>query len=481
MRRLFVVSTHAALRLVMAFMMAAGGAALLAVAFLMWSPSPDWAEWIAPIRQAALAIGFAFLGAALFALGVLPSRRELIRDSLDPSERALPTAVLPLLAGLVGFAAWQVPTLLAWWDESRRLVEQLIGGERDPLGLWIIPATVVTAPLFIAMLAVVLFILTAVAVVAARPALAPRVLRACVLLQCGMVIGSSLALPPIRGLAARVLALAASGPDAGVLAAMTEAVSRQDFFATGLISRFQWILGGYLLATVATWYWKPVRDTADTLPPSDVAPMDAAPAVTILPPPAPLTAETPASSFVFDNSLYRVRLLTPWPLAAFRVGPLDYAITPLPAKAGDAGFSFSGKDGQLRREPDGPPLLTVQPEGGVWRFRVSYVVADASSGAVVAILEPRGVDWIVLDPFRQPLAQVEEVDARHGYRRYRMRVDQVEVCRFTWAMHGLGAWTAEMDVEFSEGAARRCDPSYAIALAPILESQARRASQWMSS
>jgi len=481
MRRLLAAFTHAALRLVMAFMMAAGGAALLAVVFLMWSPSPDWAEWIAPIRQAALAIGFAFLGAALLAVGVLPSRRELIRDSLDPSGRALPAGVLPLLAGLAGFAAWQVPTLLAWWDESRRLVEQLIGGERDPLGLWIIPATVVTAPLFIAIVAVVLFILTTVAVVAARPALASRVLRACVLLQGGMVIGSSLALPPIRGLAARVLALAAAGPDAGVLAAMTEAVSRQDFFATGLVSRFQWILGGYLLATVATWYLEPFRNTADTLPPSDVAPpMAAAPAVTMHPARAAPTAVTPTSSLVFDNSLYRVRLLTPWLLAAFRVGHLDYAITPMPAKAGDAGFSFSGKDGQLRREPAGPPLLTVQPERGAWRFRSSYVVADASSGAIVAILEPRGVDWNVLDPLRQPLAQVEEVDARHGYRRYLLRVDQVEVCRFTWAMHGLGVWTAEMDVEFSDCAARRCDPSYAIALAPILESQARRASQWMS-
>jgi len=242
MQRLLAVLTHAALRLVIAFMMAAGGAALVAVVFVARPPSSSSVEWIVPIRQAALAIGFAFLGAAVIALRVLPSRRELIRFAVSASERALPGGVLLLVVGLAGVSAWQF---------------------------------------------------------------------------------------------------------------------------------------------------------------------------------------------------------------------------------------------LLRREPSGPSLLTVQPERGAWPFRSSYVLAEASSGGIIGILEPAGADWNVLDRFRRPLAQVERVDARRGYCRYRIRVDQAEVCRFTWAMHGFGVWTAEMDIEFSNGAAQRLDPSYAMALAPILEAQARRTSQRM--
>jgi hypothetical protein len=481
MRRLLAVLTYAALRLVISFMIAVGGAALVAVVFVMRPPSSDWAEWIVPIRQSALGIGFAFLGAAVIALRLLPSRRELIRAASYPSERALPRGVLLLLAGLAGVSAWQFPMVLAWWGESRRLLEQLIAGERDPLGLWIIPAAMVSASPFIATLVVLLFILTAMAVAAARPPLAVRVLHACVLLQSGLVIGSSLALPPIRGLAARVLALAASGPDAGVRAAITQAVARQDFFATGLLSRFQWILGGYVLAALATWYWQPFRDAADdALPSSDVAPpLAVVPDAGALTAPAETASVSPTLSSVFGSSAYRVRLRTPWILAAFRVGYLDYAITPMPATVSDAGFSFSGKDGLFRREPAGPSLLTVRPEGRAWPFRTSYIVAEPSSGGIIGILEPVGANWNVLDRFRRPLAQVEEVDARRGYCRYCIRVDHAEVCRFIWAMHGFGVWTAEMDIEFSKGAARRLDPSYAMALAPILESQTRRTSQRM--
>jgi len=150
MQRLLAVLTHAALRLVIAFMMAAGGAALVAVVFVARPPSSSSVEWIVPIRQAALAIGFAFLGAAVIALRVLPSRRELIRFAVSASERALPGGVLLLVVGLAGVSAWQFPMLLAWWGESQRLLEQLTAGERDPLGLWIIPAAMVSAPPFIA-------------------------------------------------------------------------------------------------------------------------------------------------------------------------------------------------------------------------------------------------------------------------------------------------------------------------------------------
>ncbi|HEY5619137.1 MAG TPA: hypothetical protein VIK60_14445 [Vicinamibacterales bacterium] len=337
----------------------------MAVAFVLRLPSSDWAEWIVPIRQTALAIGVAFLGAAVIAVSVSPSRRDLIRSGCSPSDRALPAGILPLLAALAGISAWQFAMLLAWWDESRTLLEQLTAGERDPLGLWTIPAAMVSAAPFIATLVVLLFILTAIAVASAGPPLAARVLRGCVLLQSGLVIGSSLALAPIQSLAAHVLAVAASGPDAGILAAITEAVARQTFFATELISRFQWILGGYVLAAFATWYWQALRAApGDARLYADVSPPVAVdPGVGVLTVPAVTATVSSSLSTVFGGSAYRVRLRTHWILAAFRVGYLDYAITPMSARASDARFSFSGKDGLFRSEPSGPCLLSVQPEG----------------------------------------------------------------------------------------------------------------------
>ena len=134
MRRLLIVLTHAALRLVMSFMMAAGGGALVAVVFAVTQPPSDWADWFVPVRQAALGIGCAFLGSAVLARVLLPWHRELTRSALDPSEEPWPGGVLPMLAALAGISAWQFPTVLAWWDVSRRLATQLTAGERDPLG-----------------------------------------------------------------------------------------------------------------------------------------------------------------------------------------------------------------------------------------------------------------------------------------------------------------------------------------------------------
>jgi hypothetical protein len=95
----------------------------------------------------------------------------------------------------------------------------------------------------------------------------------------------------------------------------------------------------------------------------------------------------------------------------------------------------------------------------------------------VAAFEPDGSDWVVLDRFKQSMARIEEVEARPGYWRCRLLVGGSEVCKFTWGMHGLGVWTAEMDVEFARGSNARFDRRLALAFAPILEAHARRTSQ----
>jgi hypothetical protein len=130
-------------------------------------------------QQSALAIGVAFLAAAVIAFSVLPSRRALIRPASDPSQQVpVPGVVLPIAAPAV-VSAWQFPILLAWWEETRRVLEQLTAGGGDPLGLWMVPEVMVSAPLLIAALVAALFIITAIAVAAARSPLDARVLRAC--------------------------------------------------------------------------------------------------------------------------------------------------------------------------------------------------------------------------------------------------------------------------------------------------------------
>ncbi len=296
------------------------------------------------------------------------------------------------------------------------------------------------------------------------------------LLQVGLVAGSTLALPQIQSLVARVIALAASGPDATVAATITDAVTPQNVFASTLLYRFQWILGGYVLAALALSYRQPslLEREPESIPGSPASTMDAVVFAGMAP--AASAVESSTLAAVFNASEYRIRLRTHWIVAAFRIGDLDYDITPIPARPGDSGFFFSGHDRVLRRASDGRSLLTVRPAGGVWSLKTSYEVGDPSGG-VVGILERDGGDWHVLDRFRRPLAQVQEVETRKGYFRYVMHVNSVEVCRFTWAMQGLGVWTAEMDVEFADAGTRRIDPAYAMALAPILEAKIRRTSQ----
>ncbi len=145
-----------------------------------------------------------------------------------------------------------------------------------------------------------------------------------------------------------------------------------------------------------------------------------------------------------------------------------------------ASFSFSQRTGVLRQEPGGPTILLVQPVAhGLMTRR--YIVSDSATAGPLAIFERAGRDWQVFDAAEAPLARVEEVEARSGFRRYVASVDGHEVCHYTWAMHGLGVWTAALDVEFLNHAVGRFDRSLAIALARLLEQHARRDSQRYSS
>jgi hypothetical protein len=477
MRRLLAVQTHVAAGLVLSLLISTGLAAVIAVGFLVGTP-PDWGEWIQPVRQTALSLGFPFLIAGAAALMLLPARRDVRRSAASAVDPDIPAGSLLLLAALAVGSVVQVPMLLAWWAESLRLFDQLAASGTDSSGLWIIPAMLVSAPPFLASVIVALFVETSIGGAAARLPHAARLLRACVVLQGGLIIGSSLALPAIQNLVERVVALAAVGPDPTVVTAITSATTPQNVFATTLLLRFQILFAGYIIAAVAAWYRQEPVVAGAAVPSGASISVRLSPAVPITTAASPAAvALSPDVASLFNSSGYRVRLRTHWLMAAFRLAPLEYEIAPMGHRAGDAPLSFSMSDGVLRRMPTAEPLLTVKPESGPWSLKTVYVIAEPS-GAVIGRLERDGSDWNVVDQTRQPIAQVQEVETRKGYFRYCMRANGIDVARFTWAMHGLGVWTAAMDVEFA--AAAPLPPMYAIALAPILEGKARRTSQRMN-
>ena len=193
MRRLLALVTHFALGGVSTIAIAAGGAASAALLLVLGPPVQDWAEWIVPIRQTALAIGPALLIGGIAARFLLPARREFTRLRADQApEPALPAGGVVLLAVLGAAAIAQAPVLFAWWRESRAVLEQLIPSGYDLSGLWDIPAVLVTAPLFFAVLIVVTFVLTSMGIAVVRRVLASRVFVVCLLLRAGLVIQGSL-------------------------------------------------------------------------------------------------------------------------------------------------------------------------------------------------------------------------------------------------------------------------------------------------
>jgi hypothetical protein len=480
-RQLLALAAHLAIGAVSALAIAAGGATLVALPFVFRPPESEFGEWIATIRQTALAIGPAFLIGGLGARILMPARRELLRLG-DGNEPAPPAGVTVLLAGLAAVAVAQVPMLLAWWDETRAVIDQLLAGERDPMGFWIIPTVLLNTPPFLAALILTTFVLTSVIAAAAGGMQASRALVGCVVLQSGFVIGAALALTQARNLAARLLSLVSSAPDAGLLASMTAVVERQDSFASAMLTRVEWLLAGYAILAAVLWY-RQGSDAVVRTPSSDgslatpATPATSIPRATSALSSIAVVAEASPNlpEFLIGDD-YRVRLRTPWILAAFRIGHLDYDIVPTGSR-GDR-LAFLGETGELRRELGGTALLRLERERrAVPLLRPSYLAKDPSTGQIVAAFEPDGNDWIVLDRSRQRIARIEEFEARPGYWRYRLLVDGSEICKFTWGMHGLGVWTAEMDVEFARGSDARFDRRLALAFAPILEAHARRSSQ----
>jgi hypothetical protein len=463
-----------------AAMLSAGLAALVAavmswiIVLVVGGERPAWA---ASLQTFGFEIALVFLPAAVGASALIPRTADVTRET-RPHESSSDLALLLLLAGLAGVAAFQVPSITAWWAEDGVLLRQVIGTSRDPMGLNLIPQVILFSLPALAGIALAVFVLTSILGMLVRAELVFSALAACAALQAGLVIGLHLLLYAVRSVGGSIQDLFTTAPDATAPAQVAEWFARHDAASANVAWRLLWILGGYVVATIVAEFVSPRWQRSSTSDISFGSQPDAAP----LPPPAvssqaflPPVLEASQASSAFDESHYFVKPRVTL-VETFMRHYSEYDIQSVPATT-RARFSFSWKSGVLRREPKGPDILTLRAgdRQGVFGGR-SHVVTDAT-GATLGTLQPASPEWVILDARGTTVARVVEDRSGVGLIGYAATAGEHAVCRFTWAMHGLSVASAGLDVEFLPAAEGRLDKALAMALAPLLEHKARRANE----
>jgi hypothetical protein len=114
-----------ALRAIRAVVFTAGVGALVAAAAAVLFSTTFGQTWGTSLFAFGLTLGLTLLAAAVTSFLLTPSHDALVRDGDQP----LPLPLVLVLVALCGFAALQVPTLLAWLAEDRSLLG-LMGLER---------------------------------------------------------------------------------------------------------------------------------------------------------------------------------------------------------------------------------------------------------------------------------------------------------------------------------------------------------------
>jgi hypothetical protein len=474
--RLILLASFKALGAIRALVLTGGLAALTAVAasFLMRLVTGGGRQaWVTPVQVFALEIAGAFLIAALGMAIFMPRISEATR--VDSRPRRPPPVVPALLAVLAIAAIAQMPSLAAWWAEDRALLAGVVPSS-DPSGLNLIPAVVLFSLPAVAALALVTFVLTSVVGLLGRAELAFGVLTGCLCLQAGLVVGEQFLLNGMAALGATVLDAIAKSPDATASAQVTDWLARHDAAASGLSRRLIWILGGYTLTAAVGGLLTRRGAAAAPQHKADAARVSASADLSVEPsmPTAPLAGSTAAPAF--PRLSYSIRPRQNF-VDFFLRRYSTYDITTIPRSASSR-FSFDRTTGVMRREPGGPTVLRVTrgDRHGVFAGR-DHVVADGATGALIGTLRPAGSDYEIADASGAARARVVEKKSGVGHIGYVAIVDGQPVCRFTWAMQGLSVLSAGLDVEFLTP-----DPPFdralAIAIAPVLEHKARRASEW---
>ena len=462
---------------------AAGFAALAAGMAVRTLAANATVPLITSLPSFAFTLGGALLLSSITASVVMPARTALVRHVRGEVDPPLPAQVMALLVLLCGVAMLQMPGVLSWWRAEQAILAAVLPEHTDPSGFEYIPMALAYALPALATLTLVLFAMTSLLGIVGPSKLATRVITAGVLLQAGYLAASVIAAAEMQTIGAALAPVLADDPDAARTLSLW--MTTHEGAAGPTSQRLIWTCAGYVFAAVVAALSPETemppgerqiageRSTFASVDKSSVAKATAdeetaAPAISY----GPLKSD---ASAIFDESQYsvhpRMTLLEAW----FTRVCTEFEIRCIPHTS-RKWFSFSWTNGVLKQCPAGNTVAKVVPPhspGLFWDRK--YEVIDGSTGHTLAQFVPKGQDWEITDPSGALIARVLRESTR-GIVKFRAMIGEQEVVRFKWALAGLSASSAELEVEFLFPAG--AEPHslgrvLGIAIAPILEQRVR--------
>lgn len=248
--RVIVLPALVGLRLIAGLMFFAGAGAFAAtVAVLLASDSR--AEWFRPISVFVISSAVIFGAGAVGTIMMMPGTAALIRQLPRDRDASVPVAFVLFLTALTGASVLQLPSLAAWWTADLKLAQAFLGTP-DPLGLYLVPTTLLVATAFIATLAVFAFAIGGVLALVSPQDLIARVLTACLMTQGALVGGLYMTDRGLQALGAGIRGFVDSASDAVASTSLADWLSRYETAPGALRGRLLWLLGGFVLATVVS-------------------------------------------------------------------------------------------------------------------------------------------------------------------------------------------------------------------------------------
>lgn len=378
---------------------------------------------------------------------------------LDHKKRE-PSLVRVLAVGLAIAAFWPLIGAFAWFGVNIATLEQL--SRADPFGLRIFPAALMFVQPAVAAIAAISVLCAAWIVGASHPLRASRAFLNIAGTQALVAVILIISGPPINGTLTRLLPMFENRRTPGALVQPGHFVLLQTAARNSIVRQLFGIAVGCMAAALIARFVTRKRSLERS---AERLALEAAPIVEGVAV-APASLPTSGARHLKQDS-YDVR-----PSVGRWAGVLrhdnHYNIRAVAhAKSNQEAFSYSMKEGVLRREPDGETLLSLTTREGAPGF--AYSVSDPSR-RLAAVFVYRDNGWEIRDPQGHTLADVTRELDDAGAALYVARSADVEVCRYTWST-GAGPMNPVLLVDFASGTT--FDRALAIALAPYLEEEAR--------
>ena len=470
MTTLTLIAIVAVFRIVRALVLsiAMGAVAAGGLSWLFASNSSPGTEWLLNVTVLAGEVAAIGLAAAVLSTRRIPSITDV--RIVEPREAVHPIQVI-VLAVLAAVALAQVPALLAWFGEDRTLLVEMLGTDRDPLRLDLVPAAVLySLPTLVGGL-LMIFAATSLGGALATRRLAQRFLTAGVILQIGLWAIGSLVGRGVRDLGAAALRLMADAPAGDTVGAVAW-IQRHDAVARSMLPVLTALVIAYAAIWAAAYVMRSTSGAAAVAAPP-VARVAAAaewpPGAVVGIPPVLRSGPTP-----FDQRFYVLRFRPGWRLAGLMLGRslIEYTLQTIPPTSRSE-FLFSWATGVLRRTAEGPEIFRLHAAERHDLLKRAYVVSDAITGAVIGKLLPHAANWQIVDADERPVADAVQSSISFQQTTWVISAGGEEWCRLV-AVMGATAASAEVQIEFLPASEGRFDRSLAIALAPLLEERARR-------